>query len=330
MRFIRAGRVSLAATGGLAVAVLAAACTSSHTGTSAATAAAHLEKTSLVVGSLPVVDTAGLFLAQQNGYFKQAGLNVTIKPISVTPQAIPDMLKGTVDIVAGANYVSFFQQDLTKHLNLKVLADGESCSADTFEVLSLSTSGITSPAQLAHKKIAVNTTNNVQTLLTNTALQTAGVNAASVTYVPIPFPKMGAALKSGKVDAISAVEPFITENELDIGAEPVMSTCTGPTAGFPISGYFTTSTFVQKYPNTARAFRTALDRGQALADSSRSDVEEIMPNYIKGLTPNQASVVNLGQFPTSIDQTHLQRVASAMASGHLVPTDFSVAPLLFH
>ena len=329
MRFPRAGRVSTAAAGGLAVAVLAAACTTSHAGTSTTTAA-HLEKTSVIVGSLPVVDTAGLFLAQQNGYFKQAGLNVTIKPISVTPQAIPDLEKGTVDVVAGANYVSFFQADETGHLNLKVLADGQSCSDDTFEVLAMPGSGINNAADLAHKKIAVNTTNNIQTLLTNTALQTAGVNSASVQYVPIPFPEMGNALKSHKVDAISVVEPFITENELGFGAQPVMSTCTGPTASFPISGYFSTSAFVQKYPNTARAFQTALDRGQALADSSRSDVEEIMPNYIKGLTANQAAVVNLGEFPTAIDETHLQRVASAMASGHLVATDFSVAPLLFH
>jgi NitT/TauT family transport system substrate-binding protein len=330
MRFTRAGRASLAAAGGLAVAVLAAACTSSHTGASATTASAHLEKTNLVVGSLPVVDTAGLFLAQQNGYFKQAGLNVMIKPIGATPQAIPDMEKGTVDTVAGANYVSFFQADETKHLNLKVLADGESCSTDTFEVLSLPGSGIKSAKDLAHKKIAVNTPNNVQTLLTNTALQTAGVSPTSVTYKAVAFPLMGAALADHQVDAISVVEPFITENELGIGAQPVMSTCTGPTAGFPISGYFATSAFVQKYPNTARAFQRAVDRGQALADSSRSDVEEIMPNYIKGLTPNEAAVVNLGQFPTSLDQTHLQRVANAMASGHLVPANFSVAPLLFH
>src|SRR3984885_12937768 len=172
MRFTRAGRLSLAAAGGLAVAVLAAR-TSSSSGTSATTASAHLEKTNLVVGSLPVVDTAGLFLAQQNGYFKQAGLNVTIQPITATPQAIPDMQKGTVDIVAGANYVSFFQADEVKHLNLKVLADGESCSTDTFEVLSLPQYGIKSAKDLAHKRIAVNTKPNVQTLLTNTALQTA-------------------------------------------------------------------------------------------------------------------------------------------------------------
>jgi len=328
MRFTRAGRTSLAAVSGLAVAALAA-CTSSGS-TSTATAAAQLEKTSIVVGSLPVVDTAGLFLAEQNGYFKQAGLNVTIQPISVTPDAIPELEKGTVDVVAGANYVSFFGAAESQARNLRVIADGQSCAPDTFEVLSRKKSGINSPNDLAHKKIAVNTKNNIQTLLTNTALETAGVNPASVTYVPVPFPKMAAALANHQVDAISVVEPFITENELGAGAQPVMSTCTGPTANFAISGYFTTSSFLQKYPHTARAFQQALDRGQALADSNRSAVEEIMPHYIKGLTPNEAAVVNLGSFPTSIDETHLQRVASAMVAGHLVAANFSVGPLLFH
>ena len=62
MRFTRAGRVSLAAAGSLAVALLAAACSGSSAGTTSTTAA-HLEKTSIVVDSLPVVDAAGLYLA---------------------------------------------------------------------------------------------------------------------------------------------------------------------------------------------------------------------------------------------------------------------------
>jgi NitT/TauT family transport system substrate-binding protein len=329
MRFTRAGRLSLAAVGGLAVAVLAA-CTSSSSGTSATTASAHLEKTNIAIGELPIVDTVALFLAQQKGYFKQAGLNITIKPIAATPEAIPEMLAGKVDIVAGANYVSFFQAEEIKHIKFKVLVDAGACSDDTFEVLALPGSGITSAAQLVHKKIAVNVLSNIQTMLTNTALQTAGINPGSVQYVQIPFPLMGKALATHKVDAISVVEPFITENELNIGAQPVMSTCTGPTADFPTSGYLSLASFTQKYPNTAHAFASALERGQALADSSRAAVEEIVPNYIKGLSPNQAAVINLGQFPTSIDETHIQRVANAMASAHLVPTDFSVGPLLFH
>ena len=327
MSFTRARRLSLAATGGLAVALLAA-CTSSGSSNSATTASAHLEKTTVTVGALPVVDSAGLYLALQNGYFQQAGLNVKVTQVAKSPDAIPEMQAGKVDVVAGANYVSFFQAAQVKHLPLKLLVDGESCTDDTFEVLAKPSSGITSPSGLAHKRIAVNITNNIQTMLTNTALQTAGVNPASVTYVQVPFPNMGAALKSGAVDAISVVEPFITVNELKIGAQPVMSTCTGPTANFPISGYFALSSFTQKYPNTARAFVAALERGQALADSNRADVSEILPTYIPHLTANQAAVVNLGQYPTALDTTHLQRVADAMTKANLAP-GFKVSSLLF-
>jgi NitT/TauT family transport system substrate-binding protein len=328
MSFTRARRLSLAATGGLAVALLAA-CTSSSSSNSATTASAHLEKTSITVGALPVVDSAGLYLARQNGYFQQAGLTVHITTVGKSTDAIPEMQAGKIDVVTGANYVSFFQAAAVKHLPLKLLVDGESCTNDTFEVLAKPSSGITSPAGLAHKTIAVNITNNIQTMLTNTALQTAGVNPDSVTYVVVPFPKMGDALKSGAVDAISVVEPFITENELNLGAQPVMSTCTGPTANFPISGDFALSSFTQKYPNTARAFQAALKRGQALADSNRADVSEILPTYIKGLIANQAAVVNLGQYPTALDTTHLQRVADAMAKANLAP-GFKVDSLLFH
>ncbi|HLH59891.1 MAG TPA: ABC transporter substrate-binding protein, partial [Streptosporangiaceae bacterium] len=207
--------------------------------------------------------------------------------------------------------------------------DGNACNSDTFDVLALPSSGITSPAQLANKTIAVNLKNNIQTLLTNTALEAANVNPATVHYVLVPFPKMTAALRSHQVDAISAVEPFITSAELGAGAEDILSDCTGPTSDFPISGYFATQSWAQKYPNTARAFQEAMAKGQALADSSRAAVEQILPTYIKGLSAEEAAIVNLGQYPTSIDGTHLQRVASLMFTGHLISRQFSVTPLLF-
>jgi NitT/TauT family transport system substrate-binding protein len=329
MRFTRAGRVILAAAGGLAVALLAAACSGSSSATEEAKIGA-LEKTHLVVGSLPVVDTAGLYLAIRNGYFKQAGLSVTASTLAKSTDAIPEMEAGKVDVVAGANYVSFFQaQQANPKLRFKLLVDGNACDTDTFDVLTLPSSGIRSPAQLAGKTIAVNIKNNIQTLLTNTELQAANVSPASVRYVLVPFPKMVAALKSHQVDAISAVEPFITAAELGAGAENILSDCSGPTADFPISGYFATQSWAQKYPNTARAFQEAMSKGQAMADSSRAAVEQVLPTYIKGLSAEEAAIVNLGQYPTSIDITHLQRVASLMFTGRLVGRQFSVQPLVF-
>ncbi len=49
--------------------------------------------------------------------------------------------------------------------------------------------------------------------MTNVQLTAAGVSPCPVRYVAIPFPDMGAALKAGRVDAISAVEPFLSGAE---------------------------------------------------------------------------------------------------------------------
>jgi NitT/TauT family transport system substrate-binding protein len=330
MRLNRAGRGCLAAATGLAVALLAAACSSPNAAT--VPPPAGLEKTHLTVGALPVVDSVGLYLAIKYGYFKQEGLTVTADPVVKSPDAIPEMEQGKVDIIAGANYVSFFQAQLNSggKLKFKVLVDGISCGPDTFDVLALPGSGITSPAQLAGKTIGVNLLNNIQTLLTNTELRAANVDPSTVHYKLVPFPEMAAALKEHQVDAISAVEPFVTGAELGDGAQTILSDCTGPTAQFPISGYIATQAWTQKYPNTARAFQAALDRGQALADSNRAAVEQALTGYISGLTSQEAAIVNLGQFPTSLDPTHLQRVASLMATGGLVGQQFSVQPMLFH
>jgi NitT/TauT family transport system substrate-binding protein len=330
MRFMHVRRASAAAAASLAVAVLAAACSSSTSTSSPSSPKASssaLETTHVVVGALPVVDTAGLYLALKNGYFKQAGLDVTVDPIQQSTAALPDMLHGTVDIVAGANYVSWFQAQAKGTVSLKILASGTVCTPATFGVLALPSSGITKPANLAGKTIAVNLTNNVQTLTANTMLKAAGVNPSSVHYVVIPFPDMITALKAHRVDAISAVEPFV-DGAKAAGAQQVLSECQGPTASFPLSGYFATSTWAQSHPNTARAFQQALEKGQAYADANPGAVRSILPTYTK-ITSAAAAKLALVSYPSTLDAAPMQRVVTMMVSGGLITKPLDVSALLF-
>jgi NitT/TauT family transport system substrate-binding protein len=333
MRFMHVRRASAAAAASLAVAVLAAACSSSTSTSSASSpsspkaSSAALETTHVVVGALPVIDTAGLYLALKNGYFKQAGLDVTVDPIQQSTAALPDMLHGTVDIVAGANYVSWFQAQAKGTVSLKILASGTVCTPATFGVLALPSSGITKPANLAGKTIAVNLTNNVQTLTANTMLKAAGVNPSSVHYVVIPFPDMITALKAHRVDAISAVEPFV-DGAKAAGAQQVLSECQGPTASFPLSGYFATSTWAQSHPNTARAFQQALEKGQAYADANPGAVRSILPTYTK-ITSAAAAKLALVSYPSTLDAAPMQRVVTMMVSGGLITKPLDVSALLF-
>jgi NitT/TauT family transport system substrate-binding protein len=328
-------RVSLGATAGVAAALLAVGCSSS--GSSSASGAGSsspssapstaLETTHIAVGALPVIDEAPLYLAQKNGYFRQAGLNVTIVPVTQSTQALPDMLHGNIAVV-GANYTSFFEAQARGEVQLKVLSEATNCKPDTFAIVALPSSGITKPADLAGKTVAVNLTNNIQTLTANAVLKASGVNSSKVTYVVVPFPNMISALTSHRVDAISVVQPFLA-GALASGAKTVVSSCDGPVANLPISGWFSTQAWTQKNPNTARAFQRALMQGQAYANANPGAVKSILPSYIK-ITPQAASKVTLGTYPTTVDPAQLQEVLTLMKNGGLSTTGLSASALLFH
>jgi NitT/TauT family transport system substrate-binding protein len=234
-----------------------------------------------------------------------------------------------VDIIGTGNYVSFFEGQAKGAFSIKVLAAGSVCTQNNFSILALPSSGIKGPAGLAGKTIAVNLTNNIQTLMTNAELKANGVNPASVKYVVVPFPNMGAALKAGRVDAISVVEPFITGTEQADGAVPVMSECTGSLAAFPLGGYFATAAWAAKYPHTAHAFQVAMGKAQAFANAHPAAVRAILPTYTK-IPVAAAPHINLGLFPATMNAAQLQRVANLMLSGGLLKTRLDVQPLLFH
>jgi NitT/TauT family transport system substrate-binding protein len=313
--------------GGLSVVVLAAA-TAGCGSAAGSSGGAGLEKTHLTVAVLPATDDAPFWLALKNGYFRQQGLTVTPKVVAQSTLAIPQMVHGTVDVIGGGNYVSFFEAQANGALNIRVIAPAASCTADDFSVAVLPRSGIRNTAGLAGKKIAVGLTNSVSTLTINEQLKASNVNPASVHYVAVPYPNMAAALQNGDVDAVSMLEPFLSEAEVSLGAVVIQPQCQGPTANLPLSGYFTTAAWASQNPHTARAFARAIERAQALADSNRTSVEEILPTYVR-ISPAIAAIVNLNAYPTTLDAALIQRIANLMYTGGLLKKPVNIAPLLF-
>jgi NitT/TauT family transport system substrate-binding protein len=274
----------------------------------------------VTVGALPVIDNVSAYIAADEGIFRKDGLNVTIRQVLQSTLAIPEMQKGSIDIVGGGNYVTFIKASAADPASppFRVLSEAATCASGSFDVLALPSSGIQAPANLQHKTIAVNLTNNIQTLMINSVLESDDVNPATVRYVVVPFPKMAAALESHKVDAISAVEPFATTAEQKAGAVPILDQCSGPDSNLPLSGYFSTTIWARQHPDAVRRFQMAMAQAQAIADTDRGLVEKTLLKYITGLTPVQAATINLEQFPTSLDNVQLNRISDLMKEAGLI------------
>ena len=322
MRHVRLGRLSVAATISLTAVLLIGACG----GPSGSGGKGNLEKTDLTVGVVPTTAAAGIYLAEQRGLFAAEGLHVKIVPIQSSATAINEQVGGSLDASFG-NWVSYISAQARGLTTFHVLSDAYTAGPHELELLTLPRSGVTRPADLRGKQIAVNILNNVAGLLVDSVLASNGIKPSQVHYVAVSYPEMTAALAAHRVSAALFTEPYLTDAVKRTGAQTVSDTDQGATTDFPIAGYVATTAWVRKYPKTAAAFARALEKGQAVAASSRSAVENVLPRYTH-IDAKTASVISIGTYPASASATRLQRVADAMTTYGLLTKHFNVTSMV--
>ncbi|MEU6347766.1 ABC transporter substrate-binding protein [Streptomyces sp. NPDC047072] len=261
------------------------------------------------VAALPLSDCAMLYIAQERGLFKKEGLDVRIQQIQQSLQALPALSKGQIDMVASANYVTYFQAQDQGTLDIRIVAEAIRAAPHMMDVLVPKDSDIKTLADLAGRKLAVNVLNNVQSLTFNEILEKQGV--AAPVYRQIPFPQMGAALEKGQVDAVHAVEPFDSSIQDELGARVLVDGDSPPVQGIPLSGYITTSRFAGKNAETLAAFQRAIRAAVKLADADPSLVRNVLPTYTK-VTKEQAAKIDLPVYPAAMDGTQIARITQLM------------------
>jgi NitT/TauT family transport system substrate-binding protein len=136
--------------------------------------------------------------------------------------------------------------------SFRVLAEASMLRPDTRVLITTANSSIVTVAQLVGKKIAVNGTNSIGTLLISVLLSDHGISPAKVRLITDPqgFPAMPAHLQEGAWAAAFLAEPYITFAGERYGDRILADLDQGSAVNFPIDGYVATTTWVQKYPKT--------------------------------------------------------------------------------
>jgi NitT/TauT family transport system substrate-binding protein len=273
------------------------------------------EKTTINVGVVPAMDSAGFFVALHEGLFAKEGLTVNYTPEASSETAIGEQQAGKLDITGG-NYVSYIQAAL-KGAPLEIVSEASVMQGGSQVMFTMPGSGIKTLSQLKGHTIGVNAPGNIDYLLAASTLQANGITSG-VSYPgkPIPFPQMGQMLKSGQIGAAVLPEPFASEVQQQFGAVTVADLDQGATRSFPIEGYVVTRQWAKQNPNALGRFLAALEAGQETADISRSAVEGAFES-LKGaqngqVSANIASVMALDEYPIGIDLPRLQRVSNFM------------------
>jgi NitT/TauT family transport system substrate-binding protein len=294
------------------IVALTTGCGSVSSSTASAPAQPDPELSDITVAALPAADLAGLYIAQDQGLFAKQGLHVTIEPIASSQAIITDQLKGQVDVSAGS-YIPYIAAQAAG-ARFRVLAEADILRPDTRVLVTTANSPIASVGQLTDRRIAVNATNSIGTLLISVLLSDHGISPAKVRFVTDPqgFPAMPAQLQAGTWNAAFLAEPYITFAGEKYGDRILADLDQGSAVNFPIDGYVATTAWAQKYPKTAAAFVRAIQAGQLLADTDAADVQAAIAKY-DNLGPLVTTSMALSGYPTGpVDKGRIQRVAAAM------------------
>lgn len=305
-----------------AVIMMLAGCAAAHSDAGLA-ALTKSGESNITVAAIPSADLAGLYIAQDEGLFARQGLHVTITTIASTKAVIASQLNGQVDIGAGS-YVGYVAAQAAG-ARFRILAEASTLRPHTRVLLTTAGSRITTLAGLVGKKIAVNGTGSIGTLLISALLAENGIAPAKVRFVTDKqgFPDMAGQLQRGHWDAAFLAEPYASKAEEDYGQVELADLDQGATLNFPIAGYVATQAWARQHPQAAAAFVRAIEEGQALAEDNPS-AARVSVGKSDHLPGEVTAVMALPDFPVGpVDEQRMQRTADAMLQFGLLARQYA-------
>jgi NitT/TauT family transport system substrate-binding protein len=288
--------------------LLAVACGGSDEGSDGGNAGASGELDQVTVGVIPIVDVAPIYLGADQGFFEDQGIDLTLEAAQGGAAIVPGVVSG--DYQFGFSNVTSLLVGAEKGLPLQVVANGVASTgeegADFGAVVTSPDSGITDAADLAGKRIAVNTLNNIGTTTVNASIRAAGGDPSGVQYVELPFPDMPAALDAGNVDAIWVVEPFLTI-ATNNGATFVASNFVDAAPDLTVATYFTSKQLAGEDADLVERFTTALEQSLEFASKNPDETRAILSTYTE-IDQAVIDAMTLPAWPTEINRDSIEQL----------------------
>lgn len=255
-----------------------AACSSTDTGTGDATAAPPDANSprAVTIGALSISETAPLWAAVEAGVFAEHGLDVTVQPIQGGAQAMPALLNGDIDFSVGQPFGAM--RASIQGLDVKIVANYAQSLAEGDDINSVvvgAGSDISSPADLAGKKVAVNSLGAAGDLTIMAAVEADGGDPSTVEFVEVAFPDAQAQLDAGNVDAAWVPEPFVSII-VGAGGARVVDPYQATLPGLPTLVLQTTGKTVTDDPELVDAVREAFTEAFAWAADNDDAVRQAL------------------------------------------------------
>lgn len=268
-------------------------------------------ETTVRFGSVGGLTDAGVYLAEEFGYFKQAGITVAAKRMASAPALVTSLATDQLD-VAGISITPGLFTAPNQGIKLKVVGDKQSFRrgfAATRVVVRADLAGATREATLRAlkgKTIAVSARGSSSYYNLVQIIGSVGLKLSDVKVVELAYPSMVAALSNKAIDGAYIIEPYLSESiKAHLAAEAGdMGSIVKEGQSLVAAPLVYSETFAQK-KDVAQAFMTAYVKGvrlyndafvkgkdkdkiiAILAHKSGIDAATIANMFLAGLDPDQ-------------------------------------------
>ena len=246
-------------------------------------------KLTIAVGGKNLLYYLPLTIAEQRGYFKAEGLDVTIVDFAGGARALQAVVGGSADVVSGAFEHTVNMQHKGQRMRAFVLQG--LAPQIVLGVNPKTMPNFKSVADLKGKKVGVTAPGSSTNVMVNFALAKAGLKPSDVSIIGVGAGNGAvAAMRSGQIDAISNLDPVITllqrSGDLKIVTDTRVVAESEKVFGGPMPAacFYAPQAFIDKNPATVQALANAMVRADKwIQRAGPSEIINTVPDsYLLG------------------------------------------------
>lgn len=251
-----------------------------------------------------------LYIAETQGYFKAAGLTVTIKEGAAdTSQNAPSVLNGEAQF--GQTDSSGFLKAAAQGIPVQIASGLQSSTDGTPSdgLIVKPDSPITSMADLSGKTVALPALGGTIQFICEYLAREAGIDPKTINFVALPTTGLNDAVSNGQVDAGYTFATFL--DAAKASGMRIIGKGTNSLPGIPQAVLFATSDWLTANADAAKKFADAISKAIDYANANPDAVRAVDTQYTK-LPADYIKNRTIQPFNASVNTTVLKTVADGM------------------
>jgi NitT/TauT family transport system substrate-binding protein len=263
-------------------------------------------QTKIAVGYGPAGGWMPAFVAKDQGFFTNHGLDVTLNLIAVGSNQPAALIADAIQIAGLNPAIVIFADEGGADIQVVANASTQTKTKTSGGLMARTGLEIGSASDLVGRKVAVPGLNSVYHLAFMKWLQLKGVDPNKVTYVEIAINQMGDAIRNGQVDAALPTEPFasqIAQNGTGYMVKAFTADLADPVTAYSV--WAMRRAYIEAHPEVAPAFRAALTEAIEWIAKNETEARKTQITYLK-LPEQVAMTVPLSDMRVAIPPEQMQ------------------------